>query len=175
MSRVSFYYASVQDIILRTFTTTGYQDKVLPRNPDFSNPDYPLQNWDLATVDLGDNAITNCELISQQGGGYIDNLAVTRLFPPETPEEMLTVTATLIMDGVVEGNIDAELEQGLLANVDAALAALDRGNPNDAKVAMNDLKALINQVEAQMDKKITADVAAQIIQNANAIITQLGG
>ena len=54
------------------------------------------------------------------------------------------------------------------------IAALDRDNRNDAKVAMNDLKALVNQVEAQTDKKITPEVAAEIIQRANAIIAVLG-
>jgi predicted metal-binding transcription factor (methanogenesis marker protein 9) len=63
----------------------------------------------------------------------------------------------------------------LLAKVDAALAALDRGNPNDAKVVMNDLKALTNQVEALVDKKITPEAAAEIIQRANDIIAELGG
>ena len=55
-----------------------------------------------------------------------------------------------------------------------SLAALDRGNPNDAKVAMNDLKALINQVKAQVDKKITSEAATTIIQRANAVISSLG-
>jgi len=54
------------------------------------------------------------------------------------------------------------------------LAALDRGNPNDAKVVLNDLKALINQVEAQVDKKITPEVATEITQRANKIIAALG-
>ena len=52
---------------------------------------------------------------------------------------------------------------------------LNRGNPNDAKVAMNDLKALVNQVEAQAGNKITAGVAEAIIDRANATITALGG
>ncbi|MHC4732867.1 MAG: hypothetical protein ACYTDW_00210 [Planctomycetota bacterium] len=60
------------------------------------------------------------------------------------------------MDEVAAGNIDIELENSLLAKIGAALSALDRGNPNDAKVAMNDLKALLNQVEAQTDKKNSA-------------------
>ena len=33
----------------------------------------------------------------------------------------------------------------------------------------------VNQVEAQTDKKITAEAAAEIIQNANDIIAELGG
>ena len=94
---------------------------------------------------------------------------------PVTPEAMLARIALFIMDEVDAGNIDAELEISLLAKVGAALAALDRGNANDAKVAMNDLGALINQVLAQVDKKITAEAAAEIIQRADEIIAELGG
>jgi hypothetical protein len=92
-----------------------------------------------------------------------------------TPETMLAGLRTYIQQQVALGNIDAEMEVSLLAKVNAAIAALNRGNPNDAKVAMNDLKALINQVEAQTDKKIKPDTAAAIIDRANAIITALGG
>jgi hypothetical protein len=67
------------------------------------------------------------------------------------------------------------LEASLLAKLNAATAALDRGNPNDAKVAMNDLKALINQVLAQTDNKITGEVAAEIVERANQIIASLDG
>ena len=93
--------------------------------------------------------------------------------PHSTTETMLARLALFIMEEVDAGNIDTELERSLLAKVNAALAALDRGNPNDAKVAMNDLKALINQVEAQVDKKITPEAAAEVIQQANAIMAAL--
>ena len=46
-------------------------------------------------------------------------------------------------------------------------------NTNAAKVAMNNLKALINHVEAQIDKKITPAAAAEIIQQTNAIMAAL--
>jgi len=91
------------------------------------------------------------------------------------PEGMLADLSSYILQQVAWDNIDAEMEVSLLAKVNAAIAALNRGNPNDAKVAMNDLKALINQVEAQTDKKIKPDAAAAIIERANAIITALGG
>jgi hypothetical protein len=91
------------------------------------------------------------------------------------PEMMLSQLRAYILQQVALGNIDAEMEVSLLAKVDAAMAALARDNPNDAKVAMNDLKALVNQVEAQTDKKITPETAAEIIQRANAIIAVLGG
>ena len=90
-----------------------------------------------------------------------------------SPEMMLADLAQYIMDEVVNGNIDVEMENSLLVKVDAALSALERDNPNDAKVAMNDLKALVNQVEAQTDKKITLEVAAQIIDQANDIVAVL--
>ena len=92
---------------------------------------------------------------------------------PATPAVMLAGTALFIMDEVDSGNIDPELEGSLLVKLDAALAALDRGNPNNAKVAINDLKALINQIEAQVNKKITPEAAAEIIDRTNAIIAAL--
>jgi len=70
--------------------------------------------------------------------------------------------------------MDPEMAPSLTAKVNGALAALARGNENDAKVAMNDLKALVNQVEAQTDKKISVEAADEIIAQANAIIQALG-
>jgi len=80
-----------------------------------------------------------------------------------------------IVLSVASGGIAAELESSLLAKVDAAIAALARGNPNDAKAAMGGLKALVNQVEAQTDNKIDPATAAEIIRRANQVIAALGG
>jgi hypothetical protein len=91
------------------------------------------------------------------------------------PQAMLAETAVYVMEQADLGKIAPELEQSLLAKIDAASAALDKGNPNEAKVVMNGLKALINQVEAQIDKKITPDVATEIIRRASAVIRVLGG
>ena len=91
--------------------------------------------------------------------------------PPR--EVMLTDLALFVTNQVGLGNVAPELEQSLLAKIDAALAALNRDSPNEAKVAMNDLRALVNEVEAQTDKKITPDAAAEVIRQANAIITAL--
>lgn len=88
---------------------------------------------------------------------------------------MLTGTALFIMDEVDSGNIAPELEGSLLVKINTALVALDRGNPNAAKVAKNNLKALVNQVEDQTDEKITPEAAAEIIHRANDIIAELGG
>lgn len=90
-------------------------------------------------------------------------------------EVMLPETVLFIMDEVDLGDIAPEIEGSLLVKIDAALAALYRDNANDAKVSMNDLKALINQVNAQTNKKITPEVASVIIQRVNVIIATLGG
>ncbi|UCD52495.1 MAG: hypothetical protein JSW27_07635, partial [Phycisphaerales bacterium] len=92
-----------------------------------------------------------------------------------TPEMMLAALRAYIVEQTVLGNIDAQLQTSLLAKVDATICALDRSDTGDAKVVINDLKALISQVEAQADKKITPEVAAAIIEQANDIITAVGG
>ena len=88
---------------------------------------------------------------------------------------MLARLRSYILQQVGSGNIDVDLEGGLLDKVDAASETLASGNPNSAKPAMNNMKALINQVEAQTGKKIEADTAAAIIEIANQIIAALGG
>jgi hypothetical protein len=93
--------------------------------------------------------------------------------PPR--EVMLADMAVFVTNQVGLGNIAPELEESLLVKIGAALAALNRDNPNEAKVAMNDLRALINQVEAQTNKKITPEAAAEITRRANAIIAALDG
>lgn len=105
-------------------------------------------------------------------GVCVDMGAFEALVDPET---MLAGLRAYIVEQVGLGTIEAEMEVSLLAKVDAAISALNRGNANDAKVAMNDLKALVNQVEAQTDKKIEEVAAAEIIDRANAIIAVLGG
>jgi hypothetical protein len=92
-----------------------------------------------------------------------------------SPSNQLVNLTKLIQYSVAAGKIDPELETSLLAKVAAASNAIARADTNYAKTAMNDLKALVNQVEAQADKKITPDIAAQIIAWSNRVITELGG
>ncbi len=94
---------------------------------------------------------------------------------PGTPLNQLGNLVKLISYSVASGDIAPEMQTSLLAKINAAIAALVRGNANASKVAMNDLKALVNQVEAQTDKKITPAVATEIITRANRIILALGG
>jgi len=79
----------------------------------------------------------------------------------------------LIVYHVGTGDIDPQLEQPLVTKVDSAIDALERGDKPGAKVAMNDLKALVNQVQAQTGGKIDAVTAATIIDRANLIIAAL--
>ena len=60
----------------------------------------------------------------------------------------------------------------LLAKLDAAQAALDRGQPG---VAVNLLHAFINEVNAQAGKHIVADHAGHLVEHARNVITALGG
>jgi len=107
--------------------------------------------------------------------GESDSASVTITIVPGSPWHQLANLQMLIGDYVLSGDIEPEIEGPLLAKVNAAMAALDRGDPPGAKIAMNDLKALINQVEAQADKKITREAADAIIARANQIIADLGG
>ncbi len=103
------------------------------------------------------------------------NHRIQKFAPPATPEVRLAILGGFVMAEVGTGAIYPELEKALRAKIDAALAALQRGNPNHAKVAMNDLKALINQVEAQSGHKIENETALEIMAQANGIIEQLAG
>lgn len=130
---------------------------------EFEDPDFPTG------LDTIIYFVDNFRLVKSGETLFFEDFE----FIPPTPTVMLAGLALSIMDEVDAGNIDSELERSLLAKVNAALAALDRGNPNDAKVAMNDLKALINQIEAQVNKKITPEAAAEVIQQAKAIMAAL--
>ena len=91
------------------------------------------------------------------------------------PASQVTVLDKLIAYEVATGGVTPEVQQSLHAKVDAALSALARGNPNNAIVAMNDLNALVNYVNAQRGNQITAEAAAAIIDGGNSIIASLGG
>jgi hypothetical protein len=144
---------------------------------DALNGDYRLLSGS-PCIDVGNNAAVPADVTTDlDGNPRIQGLCVDMgafEATPATPETMLAGLRAYIVEQVGLG-IDAEMEVSLLAKVDAAISALNRGNANDVKVVMNDLKALVNQVEAQTDKKIMPDVAAKIIDRANAIITALGG
>jgi len=121
---------------------------------------------------LGDTVVT-CTATDDFGNSATATFTVHVV--PGPLENQLENSEELVGDGVESGAIDEELEQSLLAKIGSAAEALGQGNPNAAKVALNELKALIHQVEAQVDKKIDPEVAADIIERSNHIVAELGG
>ncbi len=71
------------------------------------------------------------------------------------------------------GHIDnAGITQSLLAKIDAAQAAVDRG---ETAVAIYQLEAFIQAVEAQSGNHIDAEHAAHMIRHAYTVINVLNG
>ena len=66
---------------------------------------------------------------------------------------------------------NAGVGKALLAKLNAAQAAVDRGQP---AVAVNLLNAFINQVQAQSGVHIGATHADHMIMHAQSVITELG-
>jgi hypothetical protein len=60
----------------------------------------------------------------------------------------------------------------LLVKLDAAQAALDRGQPG---VAVNLLRAFTDEVNAQAGTHIAAEHAGHLVEHAQKVITALGG
>jgi hypothetical protein len=143
-----------------------------PTLSDICDPSPVVVNNAPALFALGETVVT---WTATDASGNMATAQQIVMVVPGPPENQLGNLAKLVKYSTASGLIDPELETSLLAKIAAALAALARENPNDAKVAMNDLKALINQVKAQTDKKITPEIAAEIIAWANRIIIALGG
>jgi hypothetical protein len=133
---------------------------------------FTVSNNAPALFPLGDTTVT---WTVSDSSGNASNAQQKVTVEPGTPLNQLRNLVKLINYSVASGGVAPEMQTSLLAKINAAIAALVRGNANASKVAMNDLKALVNQVEAQTDKKITPPVAAEIIVRANRIIVALGG
>lgn len=102
----------------------------------------------------------------------------------QDPEQLLEELSLYILDQVDQHKkpvpldielrgIAPKLETSLLSKVNAALAALEKGNPNNTKVVMNNMKALVNQVSAQTNKKVSEDASEVIIGCATAVVDAL--
>jgi hypothetical protein len=76
-----------------------------------------------------------------------------------------------VQHAVMEGHIDdATIAQSLFAKLDAAQAALDRGQP---AVAVQILQAFVYQVQAQAGVHIDHHHAEHMIMHAQAVIAAL--
>ena len=78
---------------------------------------------------------------------------------------------TCVLHAAAEGHIDNQgITSSLLAKLDAAQAALDRGQ---AEVAVNLLAAFVRDVRAQSGKHIAQEHAAHLLMHAQAVIQLL--
>jgi len=94
-------------------------------------------------------------------------------------EEMCPMTPTVpalrdcVTHATNEGLIDnAGVAHSLFATLDAAQAAVDRGQP---AVAANILNAFVQEVQAQAGRHIDATHAAHMVLHAQAVIAALRG
>ena len=80
---------------------------------------------------------------------------------------------TCVQHALDHGHIDSRgIARSLLAKLDAAQTALDRGQTS---VAVRKLEAFVRQVDAQTGKHIGAEHAAHLRMHAEAVIAALGG
>ena len=78
-----------------------------------------------------------------------------------------------VQHALEQGHIDNPgIAKGLLAKVDAAQAAFDRGQ---AAVAMHTLQAFIQEVNAQAGKHIITEHAGHLVEHAQMVVKALGG
>ena len=91
-----------------------------------------------------------------------------RVLTPEANIELLG-------DAVADLELDSGLNDSLTVKLEAALAKLQDGNPNNDAAAIAALEAFINQVQAQRGNKIPEGDADALIDAAQAIIDLLDG
>lgn len=142
-----------------------------PTVSDACDPNPTVQNDAPALFPLDETTVT---WTTMDASGNVATAQQKVTVVPGSAENQVCNLDKLIDYGVALGAIAPELQSSLLPKVDAAMAALARDNPNDAKAAMGELRALVNQVEAQTDKKIEPATAAQMIARASQVIAALG-
>lgn len=125
-------------------------------------------------VAVGYNYAGQCNVsgwtgIVQVAGGASYTVGVSAMTPTARSKQLADFIAAPTV-----GSVDPLLQSSLTAKVHSALAALDRGKTNDGRVAVNVLKALVGQVEAQTGKKISQEAATSIVIQADAIIAAIG-
>jgi len=91
------------------------------------------------------------------------------------PHDAATVESLreCVQHASTHGFIDnAGVTRSLLAKLDAAQAAVDRGQPS---LAVNILKAFVQAVEAQSGQHIAPEHAGRLVEHAQLVIQALGG
>jgi hypothetical protein len=92
----------------------------------------------------------------------------------ECSHDMATVESLqmCVQHAYEQGYVDKGVAQSLFAKLDAAQAAVDRGQPD---VAINILQPFVQEVEAQAGKHIQADHAMHMAHHAEMVIAALSG
>lgn len=101
-------------------------------------------------------------------------LSVTPVLASEAcphPEPTIQALHACVTDAIAMGHIDNRgVANSLLAKLDSAQAALDRGQ---TQVAAANLHAFIQEVKAQTGKHIAAEHAEHMVMHAQAVIDNL--
>lgn len=173
-----------ENVILDTNCTVDWGDGIIDAAPCFVESGY----WDASGVwvegdyhllddspciDAGNPAFvagpdeTDLDGNPRIANGIVDMGAYE--LPLLDPVELLVDLAQTVIDL----NLQQEIENGLVAKLDAALQALDDINQNNDVAAINTLQAFINAVEAQRGNKIPEADADDLIATTMEIIDLL--
>jgi hypothetical protein len=140
-------------------------------------------NYDSITFNpSGDTGITQSHTWNDDGNYTV----VVRVTDDDGSTDIASLSVTVenpspeVMIEYLNNEIDdMELPEGLENSLKAplknALKVLEDSNPKNDVGAINALKAFINKIEAQRGKKITDEVADDLIANAQKIIAELSG
>jgi hypothetical protein len=154
VAMVGFYYSSRADTIFEAFDE---QNNLVGMTSGPSNAPFGYFNWDPLSVSVDVNSIKWIRIYSEHNRCAIDDLKVCRV----------SLTAGDLLEDITINietqDIDEGTSNSLISKVNNAMESLDKGQ-NGA--AVNKLNALINELEAQSDKKLSKENTDAIISMA---------
>ncbi len=168
-STITFKYDSTPPSL-----TVSSNMTVFPTNPSGALVSYPQAN---ATDDEPSTAscsplsgsefpfgpnIVACIATDDAGNNATKTFTITVLTPIQADQKLVSIVNSMNLPGGESNSLDAKLS--------AALSSLIAHNSNTAK---NQLNAFINEVNAQTGKKITQSQAAQLLLDAQDIISAI--
>lgn len=105
--------------------------------------------------------------------GAWSTASVETTIAPGDAARQLDILEDMIRDCAASGEVAAQIQSSLLAKLDAAGAALARNKPNSLRTAVNNLEALVRQIDAQSGKKIDAQAAAAMVERLERLVAEL--